>query len=478
MALSAEMLGLVLENLEPGVFTLDSEQRLSSWNRAAEKITGISASETIGRKCREVNCLNCRDKNGNESECPLFAEGEIKNIDCVIFRPDGTLVRILKNCRLIRDKNGRLLGGVGSFSDISGLYSELPPGVPSEKEDGETAPVPGMIGSSKAMRQVYRLTRFAADSESTALLSGESGTGKELLARAIHVLGRRREKPFVPVNSSALPESLLESELFGHVKGAFTGAVSDKVGRFELAGGGTIFLDEIGDISPMIQLKLLRFLQDREYQRVGESKSRKADVRVIAATNKDLFQEVRKGEFRDDLFFRLKVFPITLPPLRERQSDIPGLADYFIRLFNRKTGKNIVRIHPDAMKLLIEYCWPGNVRELEHAIEYAFVIARSDEISPFELPQEILYVEYRKKFCKQQSGGGDRIAGLPELSSRQPELGRTAAGGRSTRPGREELIQVLNQAGWNQTRAAKMLGVSRVTLWTWLKKKGITRPGG
>ncbi|HUU28543.1 MAG TPA: sigma 54-interacting transcriptional regulator [archaeon] len=468
MELSRQMLALLVDSLDCGIFTVDTEQRITSWNRAAEKITGFRSSEMIGRKCSDIKCLNCI-KCGDYS-CSLFRDGEIKKVECVIERPDGRPVRVLKSGRLIYSAEGKLLGGVESFSAIAALKSDLSVGIGSEAGDDETLPVPGMIGSSQAMRQVYRLVRFASLSESTVLITGESGTGKELVAHAVHTLSSRSEGPFVAVNCSALPESLLESELFGHVKGAFSGAVSNKVGRFEITRGGTIFLDEIGDISPLIQLKLLRVLQNQEYQRVGESITRKADVRVITATNKDLFQEVRKGTFREDLFFRLKVFPIHLPPLRERKEDVPGLVEHFIRIFNRKTGKKISRVHQEAMKLLYEYCYPGNVRELEHAIEYAFVLCQGEEIGPFELPQEILRVEYRKQFCPP-----NQLTGQPGLS---PAVAPILPGrGRWARPGREELLQVLNRTGWNQTQAARVLGVSRVTVWSWMKKMGLKRPG-
>jgi two-component system response regulator HydG len=471
MGLSGEMLELLLENIECGVFTVDTQRRITSWNSAAERITGFKSEEMIGRHCRDLNSLNCfSDCDADKDDCPVFRDGELKMRECVFSRPDGTTVRVLKNARLVYGRHGRLLGAVESLTDISALSSRPAPIFQPASEEEEARPVPGMIGASDQMREVYRLIRFAADSESTVLVTGESGTGKELVARAIHNLSRREKESFVAVHCSALPESLLESELFGHVKGAFSGAIADKVGRFELADKGTIFLDEIGDISPLIQLKLLRVLQNQEYQRVGESLTRRADVRVIAATNKDLLAEVRKGEFREDLFFRLKVFPISLPPLRERQSDITELVHHFVAGFNRKTGKNIKSIHHDAMKLLLDYCWPGNVRELEHAIEYAFVLCQKEEIGPFELPQEILRVEFRKQFCPP----GEQNIGLAAALSSDSALLRV---GPRARPTQAELLGVLEQAGWNQSAAARLLGVSRVTVWNWMKKAGIKRPG-
>jgi len=473
MDFSRNELKKILESVDCGIFTIDTGYRITSWNRAAEKITGRPASRMIGRKCEDVLCGDFLTmlESENDGRCNLFERGRLENTECVILRPDGSAVRVLKNASVLYGSDGTASGAVISLTDISALKAPAPEAGKPEAMQEDTSPVPGMIGTSEPMRQVYRLIRFAADSESTVLISGESGTGKELVAQAIHNLSKRAGGPFVPVNCSALPEGLLESELFGHVRGAFTGAVSNKVGRFELARQGTIFLDEIGDISPLIQLKLLRVLQDGQYQRVGESTSIKADIRVITATNKDLFRLVRSGEFREDLFFRLKVFPISLPPLRDHKNDIPALLDYFIEAFNRKTGKRIERIHPEALKLLLDYCWMGNVRELEHAVEYAFVLCKGPEIGPFELPQEILRAELRSRFCPPGStpgaAGGIRAAGVsagpgtPESESFQ----------------RDRLLQALERTGWNQTAAARLLGVSRVTVWSRMKKLGISRPG-
>ena len=472
MKLDLETLELLLDNIGCGVFTVDNERRITSWNRSAAEITGFPASAMLGKRCCSLKCLNCVQGTAGEAEdCQVFREGNTGPQECVLARADGTTVRVLKSGRLLYDKAGNLLGAVESLTDISSIRTEFNELFQDSAGLQESAPVPGMIGLSEQMRQVYRLVRFAAESESTVLVTGESGTGKELVARAVHALGRRHSGPFVAVNCSALPETLLESELFGHVKGAFSGAVANKVGRFELAAGGTVFLDEIGDISPLIQLKLLRILQNREYQRVGESASRTAEVRVIAATNKDLLQAVRRGEFREDLFFRLKVFPIAIPPLRDRKSDISELVRHFITEFNRKTGKRISLIKPEAMKLLLEYCWPGNVRELEHAIEYAFVLIQNEELGPFELPQEILRMEFRKQFCPP---GQQNF-----LIAADSQAAVTAApSNHRGQPGRSELLQALQQYGWNQSAAARHYGVSRVTIWSWMKKLGITKPSG
>ena len=473
MELPANIFELIHENVDCGIFTVDTDRRITSWNPAAERLTGRSAEEMVGQTCCELDCLNCfKQGNGDETDCEIFRSGELLGAECILQRPDGTRVRVLKNGRLLTDKQGKTIGAVETLTDITPLRPEIPDMPDEESEATDSQPVPGMIGRSRRIREVYRLIRFAADSEATVLVTGESGTGKEVAARAIHRLSRRSNGPFVAVNCSALPENLLESELFGHVRGAFSGAIANKVGRFETAGGGTIFLDEIGEVSPLIQLKLLRVLQDHQYQRVGESENRTADVRVIAATNRNLLAKVRKGEFREDLFFRLKVFPVTLPPLRDRKSDVVELVEYFVELFNRKTGKQVARLHPQAMKLLLDYCWPGNVRELEHAVEYAFVLCQGDEIGPFELPQEILRVEFRKQFCPP---GQENF--LQSAASEAPYSAPPPKPDGRTQPSPEELTRTLESLGWNQTATARHFGVSRVTVWHWLKKMGISKPG-
>jgi len=465
--LSSRTLRLALENAATGIFVVDPDCRIRFWNRAAEAITGRTAEQMSGHRCCDLEHSDCgMGQPGDNGHCSLFKDRSPVSQECRIERPDGRSVRVLRTASPLYDPEGKLLGAVETLTELSAPEHSLAPAPELPRILDEGSPVPGMLGGSEVMKQAYRLMRFAADSESSVLLTGESGTGKELAARAIHRLSKRSEGPFVAVNCSALPESLLESELFGHVRGAFTGAVANKVGRIELASGGVIFLDEIGDISPLIQLKLLRFLQEREYQRVGESTTRKADVRVITATHRDLYQMVRRGEFREDLFFRLKVFPINLPPLRERKGDIPSLLEHFVLTFNRRTGKHVRRVHPEALRLLLDYCWPGNVRELEHAVEYAFVLCQGEEIGTFELPQELLRAEFRRQFC-QQSQTGSLNPDWPEADS----VIQPATNGADQR---QVLLGVLNRTGWNRNEAARLLGVSRVTLWKRMKKLGLT----
>jgi len=307
-----------------------------------------------------------------------------------------------------------------------------------------------VIGASGVMQEVFRSVEKVIDSNVTVLLQGESGTGKELIARAIHYEGRRSSKPFVAVNCTALPESLLESELFGHEKGAFTGAVGRRIGKFEQANGGTVFLDEISDMSPAMQAKVLRVLQEREFERVGGSEMIRVDVRVISATNKDLEEEVKKGKFREDLYYRLAVFPIKLPPLRERKEDIPLLAAFFLKKYSEQEGKHIEAISPDALELLMAYHWPGNVRELENAIERAVVIATTNEIAPKDLPVAVRSLGEKKLYESDNT-----------LASWIEKLEQ------------EALRQALLECEGNISQTAKKLGIGRATIYRKAKKYGL-----
>ncbi len=307
-----------------------------------------------------------------------------------------------------------------------------------------------IIGQSGKMQEVFRAMEKIIDSNVTVLIQGESGTGKELIARAIHYQSKRANKPFVAVNCSALPESLLESELFGHERGAFTGATGKRIGKFEVANGGTIFLDEIGLMTQVTQAKLLRVLQEREFERVGGNELVKVDVRVISATNVDLEEAVKSGTFREDLYYRISVFPIKLPPLRERKEDIPLLAAHFLDKFSKQENKNIEGIAPDAMELLMNYSWPGNVRELENAIERAVLLASTNEITPKDLPQNVRAIGERKVYEKEST-----------LSSWIEKLEE------------EALRQALLECEGNISKTAKKLGIGRATIYRKAKKYGL-----
>ncbi len=319
-----------------------------------------------------------------------------------------------------------------------------------------------IIGQHKHILEMKRLITLAADTSVTVLITGESGTGKELVADAIHQKSERRHKAFIKVNCSALSETLLESELFGHVKGSFTGAYKDKPGKFEQAHEGTIFLDEIGDVSPALQVKLLRVLQSKVIERVGDNTPIKVDMRIIAATNKNLRELITKGAFREDFFYRLNVFPIQTPALRDRKNDIPLLCNYYIKKFNKSFGKNIKGISPNAYRLLMDYCWPGNVRELENVLEHAFVLVQDSMIDIFDLPQELRVLAYQDGFCKPDKENQD------DGKTRQVSFKKTRSGRLDI--SKEDLLTLLDNHGWNQTKTAAKLGISRVALWKKIKK--------
>ncbi len=315
-----------------------------------------------------------------------------------------------------------------------------------------------IVGDSEKMQEVFRLVEKIANTDSTVLVYGESGTGKELIARAIHFNSDRRERPLIPVNCGAIPEELLESELFGHEQGAFTGATRTRIGRFELGNGGTIFLDEIGDMSPALQVKVLRVLQEHEFERVGGMKTIKVDIRVIAATNKDLEKHVAEGRFREDLFYRLNVIPITLPPMKERRSDIPLLVNHFIQMYNAKNKHRITGVSPEAMELLMNYDWPGNVRELENMIERIVILKGEEMIDPSDLSEKVLASTPRSLHpsIKIPEGGISFNTAITEFE-------------------RELILQALNRTNWVKNKAAKLLNLNRTTLVEKMKKIDLTR---
>lgn len=445
--------GLLLESMADGVFTLNEKGKISSWNPSMERISGYSAEEAIGRGCNLMNFSLCFQKTcptGIE-ECSIFMLGHLDGRECFLRHKNGNDVPVLKSARLVKDKNGSVKGVVETVTDLTELEKARRRAEDANFRLGEIYKFEKIIGKSNVMQKVFSAIRAAAGSDATILLQGESGTGKELVAGAIHHNSIRSKMPFVGVNCSALSESLLESELFGHVRGSFTGATRDRVGRFEEAHEGTIFLDEIGEISPFIQVKLLRVLQEREIERVGESKKRKIDIRIIGATNMDPLELVKRGDFREDLYYRLKVFPIMIPPLRKRKEDIPLLVSHFINAQNNKTGKKIRDVTQASMRILMDYNWPGNVRELENAIEHAFVLCTGEYIDIFDLPIEIRQLEYQVQPAKDVILGDDR----PFLR------------GKLTK---ESLIEILKECDWNKAEAGRRLGVSRTAIWKYMKR--------
>ncbi len=436
-----EKLSSILDSIADGVFTVDLRFRITSFNRAAEEITGFPAEDVIGRECREVfRSAVCR------VECPLrttMRTGEpVTNYDIEIFDRHNRLRPISVSTALLRDTDGRVIGGVETFRDLSCL-----------RELTEQLRVKysfaNIVGKSEVIQKVFRVIRDAAPSETTVLIEGETGTGKELVARAIHHTSPRRDKPFVAVSCGALPDSLLESELFGHVRGAFTGAESDRPGRFELAHGGTLFLDEIGEVSPALQVKLLRVIETREFERLGDRKTTRVDVRFIAATNRDLRKDVASGRFREDLFYRLNVLAIRLPPLRERAEDIPLLVGHFVTAFSEQTGKKIGGASQETMDIMVDYSWPGNVRQLENAIEHAFIHCTGGLIQPHHLPEEL---QQPHRWVIERASAAQR-----PLESLEKEL----------------ILTALERTSWRRSEAARVLGISRSSLWRKMRKHGI-----
>jgi PAS domain S-box-containing protein len=434
---------VILDSIVDGVFTVDEDWRITSFNRAAEQITGVPREHAIGQRCCDVfRASIC------ENECALretLSTGRpITNKAIYILDARGRRVPISISAAVLRDARGNAIGGVETFRDLS-MVEEL------RKELEGTYTFADIVGRSPAMRQLFHLLPQIAESNSTVLIEGASGTGKELFARAIHSLSPRRDKRFVAINCGALPDTLLESELFGYKAGAFTDARRDKPGRFAVAEGGTILLDEIGDVSAAMQARLLRVLQERVYEPLGSVEPVEVDVRVIAATNRDLGRLVRKGTFRQDLFYRINVVRLKLPELRDRREDIPLLAERFITRFNRLQNKDVVGLSDETLGILMEHEYPGNVRELENIIEHAFVVCRSGLIEPRHLPPAL-------------RGDDDAV----------PARGR---GPRTLKAVEALLIKdAIRRHGGNRTAAAKELGINPSTLFRKIKSLGIDVP--
>jgi PAS domain S-box-containing protein len=432
---------LILDVLDQGVFTVDGNLCISSFNQVAERITGYTAEEVIGRRCAEVFRTDLCDQI-----CPLRLSIALRrpsrNREIHIRARDGRAVLISVSTAPLMTRNGRLLGGVEVFRDLAQI-EDL-----KRRLDGQYR-LSDIIGKSPPMRQIFDLLPLVAPSEATVLVTGPSGTGKELIARTIHALGVRRKNQFVPLNCAAIPETLLESELFGYRRGAFTDARRDKPGRIAAAEGGTLFLDEVGDLPRPTQVKLLRFLQDHVYEPLGSNNPVRANVRVIAATNRNLLELAHAGAFREDLYFRLNVVQIDIPPLCERAEDIPLLVGHFVRLFRESAGKPIQGLTDDAMTCLMGYAFPGNVRELENIIERAFILCNDERIGLDHLPRAVA-----------QSFQVGRVV----------PVAPTIAGAEHT-----AIQAALTHHKGNRTRAAAELGIHRTTL---IRKLRIYGAGG
>ncbi len=430
----------ILDSISEGVFTVDMDWRITSFNRAAEEITGISQSEALGQRCWEVlKASVC------ESDCPLMRTRQsgdsVVNEAVYILNTAGERVPVSISTALLRDRNGNVIGGVETFRDLS-MVEALRDELEAHHEFCD------MVSKNRRMQRMFENLPQLADSESTVLIQGESGTGKEMVARALHRLSPRSDGPMVTVNCGALPDNLLESELFGHKAGAFTDAREDREGRFRQAEGGTIFLDEVGEMSSRLQVSLLRVLEQGTYQRLGSNRTQSADVRVLTATNRDLEEMVEEGTFRRDLYYRIKVLSVRLPPLRERREDIPVLVDHFVRHFRRVKNKDIRGMSPEALDLLMHHDFPGNVRELENIVEHAFVLCSDDRIQAGHLPPE---------FTRQRDG-----------RERSPDRGLTLEDVE-----RRHIQQTLRRHEGSRQAAADELGIHRTTLYRKMKKHGL-----
>jgi len=436
---STDLFKVILSSIADGVFTVDSERRITSFNRAAEKITGIPSSQAVGKHCQDVFhsdiCENCLLQDTLETG--------IEAIDrpVNIINVQGEKIPISISTALLKNENGKILGAVETFRDLSTIEH-------LRKELKQSYSLEDIISKSPKMHKLFGILPDIAESESTVLIQGPSGSGKELFGRAIHNLSSRKNENYVVINCGTLPGQLFESELFGYEKGAFTDAKADKKGKLASADGGTVFFDEIGELPLSTQVKLLRLLQEREYEPLGSTNTIKAKIRVDAATNKDLKKLVAQAKFRDDLYFRLAVVKFDLPPLREKREDIPFLVDHFIRKFNAKTGKKIISVSPNVMGILMRYDFPGNIRELENIIEHGFVLCRGSIIKREHLPPELLQSEVDFEQSK-------KLESTPVTESIDEQT---------------RIINTIRNCGGLISKAAKELGMHRSTLWRKIKR--------
>ena len=440
----------ILNLLNDGLMIVAPNGAIRFINRALENLLGYKRSEMIGKPCLMLDCDACEPlvSKTRETWCTLFDNGKELQKDCLMVKKDGSYAPVIKKASLLYNSTGEILGALEIFTDVSNLRkldNEL--NLLSRKLYGNKG-FQGIIGQTSSVKKMLSVVEKAADSDAPVIILGESGTGKELVAQAIHNLSKRRHGPFVKVNSAALNQALLESELFGHIKGAFTGAYRHRMGRFEYADGGNLFLDEIGDLPHSVQVKLLRVLESKKIERVGDQEPIGVDVRIISATNKNLKELIEKGKFREDLFFRINVIPINLPPLRERMDDLPLLVKSFVEQMQMLTKKEITGLTAEAMHFLMTYRWPGNVRELKAALEYAFVIKDSGLIGPADLPG---YVH--------ENIDTDICHALPNSGIECEE--KTA------------LIEALKKSMGNKSQAARILGISRGTVWNRMRKYDI-----
>lgn len=438
---------IILDSITDGVFTVDKEWKITSFNRAAEKITGIPKNRAIGRHCWEVfRASIC------EQHCALrhtIETGQsIYNQALFIANSAGNRIPVSISTALLKDETGDVMGGVETFRDLSAVEN-------LRKELAGRHSFLDIISKNKEMKRLFGMMEMIAGSDTTVLIEGESGTGKELFAKALHSLSHRSAGPLTTINCASLPDSLLESELFGYKAGAFTDAKKDKPGRIALAHGGTLFLDEIGDLSPLLQVKMLRLLQEKEYEPLGGTRVEKADIRIVAATHKDLAKMVKEGTFRQDLYYRINVARLSLPPLRDRKEDIPLLSQHFIQKYNHLNGSQTESISSEVLSVLMAHDFPGNVRELENIIEYTSLICKTGEVGISHLPD----------FLSEASSA-------PAARDAIPTNAPVAFDGVE----RDFICSILAENNWNRTATAARLKIHPTTLWRKMKRLNIQPP--
>ena len=439
---------IILDSIADGVFTVNSDWKITSFNRAAEKITGIKQEEAIGRYCWEVFKASICEK-GCSLRRTMETGHPIINQQIFIVNSKGDRVTVSISTAILKDKNDNIIGGVETFRDLS-VVEQL------RKELAKQHTFLGIISKNREMQRLFEMLELVSGNDTTVLLEGESGTGKELFARAIHSLSQRKKGPIITVNCGALPDTLLESELFGYKAGAFTDAKKDKPGRFAQAEKGTLFLDEIGDISPMLQMRLLRVLQEKVYEPLGSTKSEKADVRIVAATNKNLEELVQQGLFREDLYYRINIVTIFLPPLRDRKEDIPLLVEHFLRRFNSLRGKEIQSLSPKAMNILMSYDFPGNIRELENIVEYTTVVCKNHLVRIEHLPETL-----------HQKIGLRKISASEKISESETSLEAVE---------KDIIYKTLKKNNWSRKLTATQMGIHPTTLWRKMKRLNLEIP--
>jgi PAS domain S-box-containing protein len=435
------LLGLMFDSTSDGMVAMDRDRRVIAFNRAAERTLGRDRGDVLGRPCREVLrsdlCDDCC-----AVACHLAAGQEVVNMPVELIDARGRRVPTALSSSVLHDRDGTVLGAVTTFRNLRWVKDLIRAVDPQH-------PFADIVSDDPHMNHVFEVLPSIADSESSVLVHGETGAGKNLVARAIHNLSPRREQPFITINCGALPETLLESELFGYRAGAFTGASRDRMGRIAVAEGGTVFLDEIGDMSPGMQVKLLRFLQDRVYERLGDNTPIKADVRVVAATHHSLAALVEAGRFRRDLYYRINVLSIEIPPLRERPRDVPLLAQRFLERLALRRGRPLPDLSQETLALLTRHTFPGNVRELENIIEHAFVLCRGPVIEPQHLPETL---------------GGPAERAAPATARSYADLEA------------QFLRDALARHGWNRQATARALGIHKTTLLRRIKRLGLALP--